>query len=538
MVGHRNCSVIGCGNSGAKLKKWLKILCPTHQCNQGSGWCNCPPPFTLFTFPTQMRDNDRRQRWIKTINRKCEQGRNWEPNNNSRVCSRHFPDGSPTEENPDPYIDLGYTPLSKMKKVRKHPMVRTPTESPVPTKKSRMDIQQNASHCHSDTEDPIHAEDEHSIPSPNIVLQSPETDNFSCQNEACQNSTKDKEIDELRKSNEKLKQDLTHLRKLKATSQKKQNKQFTWKSLKSDKKLKTFTGIPNKAAFNALYKLIEKKVPKITYWHGPSKVSTKRRKFVSTPKKSGPQRALSSKDEFVLTLMKLRLGSINADLADRFGISQTTVSKIINTWVRFLANELKCLIHNPPKEIAMQHLPKKFTAQKYRNVRHIIDCTEMFIETPKDPKLKAATWSDYKHHQTLKVLVSIMPCGTFNFVSEGWGGRTSDIVVTRESGFYDLLEYGDEVMADKGFTIAEDLLIRHARLHIPPGKRGQEQMGKQAVKKTKEIANLRIFVEQAIRRLKTFHILKNEMPITLLDKFDDVVTICAAICNLYPKLCT
>lgn len=127
---------------------------------------------------------------------------------------------------------------------------------------------------------------------------------------------------------------------------------------------------------------------------------------------------------------------------------------------------------------------------------------------------------------------------TFNFVSEGWGGRTSDIVVTRESGFYDLLEYGDEVMADKGFTIAEDLLIRHARLHIPPGKRGQEQMGKQAVKKTKEIANLRIFVEQAIRRLKTFHILKNEMPITLLDKFDDVVTICAAICNLYPKLCT
>lgn len=145
----------------------------------------------------------------------------------------------------------------------------------------------------------------------------------------------------------------------------------------------------------------------------PSKVSTKRRKFGSTPKKSGPQRTLSSKDEFVRTLMKLRLGSINADLADRFGISQTTVSKIINTWVRFLANELKCLIHNPPKEIAMQHLPKKFTAQKYRNVRHIIDCTEMFIETPKDPKLKTATWSDYKHHQTLKVLVSIMPCGMY-----------------------------------------------------------------------------------------------------------------------------
>ena len=85
-------------------------------------------------------------------------------------------------------------------------------------------------------------------------------------------------------------------------------------------------------------------------------------------------------------------------------------------------------------------------------------------------------------------------------------------------------------MADKGFTIAEVLLIRHARQHIPPGKRGSEQMRKKDVVKTKEIPNLRIFVEQAIRRLKTFRIL-------LVDKFHDIVTICAALCNPYPKLC-
>ena len=119
-----------------------------------------------------------------------------------------------------------------------------------------------------------------------------------------------------------------------------------------------------------------------------------------TPTKFGRKRALSSKDEFVLTSMKLRLGSIDADLADRFGTSTTTASKIFNTWVRFLAEGLKFLIYNPLKEVALQHLPKKFECPKYRNVRHVIDCTEMFIKTPKDPKLKAATWSDYKHHQT------------------------------------------------------------------------------------------------------------------------------------------
>ena len=58
-------------------------------------------------------------------------------------------------------------------------------------------------------------------------------------------------------------------------------------------------------------------------------------KISGTPKKSGPRRLLSVKVELILTLMKLRLVSVNADLAVRFQISETTVSKVINTWVRF-----------------------------------------------------------------------------------------------------------------------------------------------------------------------------------------------------------
>ena len=42
-------------------------------------------------------------------------------------------------------------------------------------------------------------------------------------------------------------------------------------------------------------------------------------------------------------------------------------------------------------------LSKKFKKPGYLNVHHIIDCTEVFIETPSDPSLKASTWSDYKH---------------------------------------------------------------------------------------------------------------------------------------------
>ena len=108
--------------------------------------------------------------------------------------------------------------------------------------------------------------------------------------------------------------------------------------------------------------------------------------------------------------------------------------------------------------------------------------------------------------------------------------------MTRESEFYNILEPYDAVMADRGFTIAEDLLVHRADLFIPPGKRGQEQFTKVDVQKTNTIANLRIFVEQPIRRLKTFRTIKKELSISLIGNLDSIVIVCAALCNLYKPL--
>ena len=50
--------------------------------------------------------------------------------------------------------------------------------------------------------------------------------------------------------------------------------------------------------------------------------------------------------------------------------------------------------------------------------------------------------------------------------------------------------------------------------------------------KTKKIANMRILVEQVIRRLKLFRILASELPLTLMRCFDDIVVVCAALTNM------
>jgi hypothetical protein len=67
---------------------------------------------------------------------------------------------------------------------------------------------------------------------------------------------------------------------------------------------------------------------------------------------------------------------------------------------------------------------------------------------------------------------------------------------------------------------------------IPPGRKGESQMTEADVARTGAVANRRIFVEQAIRRIKTFKFLQNEVSITQIHVVDDVMKIVCGLCNL------
>ena len=90
-------------------------------------------------------------------------------------------------------------------------------------------------------------------------------------------------------------------------------------------------------------------------------------------KKAGRTRKLRVKDEFFLTLVRLRLGLTVWDLAFRFKISRSTVSSVENTWIPFLAKELVHFITWPTQEQNQQSFPKFF--ENYLNTIGIIDCT-------------------------------------------------------------------------------------------------------------------------------------------------------------------
>ena len=79
-------------------------------------------------------------------------------------------------------------------------------------------------------------------------------------------------------------------------------------------------------------------------------------------------------------------------------------------------------------------------------------------------------------------------------------------------------------------------MLKFCTLSVPQGARVKAPMTMTECKTTKTVANLRIHVERAINRIKTFQILKSILSITILHNIDDIVKPCAPLCSLKPFL--
>ena len=152
-----------------------------------------------------------------------------------------------------------------------------------------------------------------------------------------------------------------------------------------------------------------------------------------------------------------------------------------------------------------------------RKTTVIIDCFEIFIDRPTNLLARVQTFSSYKHHNTVKVLIGITPQGTNCFVSEAWGGRTADKFLTENCGILDNHLPGDLVLADRGFTVHESVWFVQANLNIPAFTKGKNQLDPIDVEKTRKIATVRIHVEELLvclgRNIQFFNNLYQ--PITL-----------------------
>ena len=179
-------------------------------------------------------------------------------------------------------------------------------------------------------------------------------------------------------------------------------------------------------------------------------------------------------------------------------------------------------------------MPQSFK-NDYPHTRVIIDCTELFIETPSQPRTQSATFSTYKNHNTGKGLIGISPRGDLTFVSEMYAGNTSDKQLTNDCGIMKLLEPGDEVMVNRAFEIEENL-PPGVSFNIPPFLGDQQQFSEEDEIKTRRIAKQGIHVERAIQRIKSFRILKHDLPISMAVDLNKIWVICSYLTLFFRPL--
>lgn len=489
----------------AKQKAWRGQYCCVPLCRSSSGEKAererlGMQRLSFHSFPDVT--TDRGKMWITRVRR--DPGRNFVINSNTKVCSLHF--------TPDDYISgksgrrvLNATAIPSVFPWTREVHLRATTTSQLAASVyQRSDLAEEQIITPVDNDDMSYCPREDCMEVEGSIINAVEVMQMK--------------IDELQ----------TKLAQVQSTYEK---SLFRLENVcHNDELVKFYTGFSDFQTLTAFYEeVLESDAKVMRQWEG------KNSKDDYDDIKAGRACKLPLLEQFFLTLVRLNLGLLELDLANRFNISKSSVSRIISTWINLMFHSLKALERYPQWHIVQKYMPEVFK-KDYPNTRLIIDATEFPIERPSSLVSQSCTFSSYKNRNTVKVLVGIMPSGVVTFVSPTYEGSISDRKLVESSGLLDLLETGDEIMADKGFQIQDLLAPLGVRLNIPPFLSSNTQMSADDVLHTRKIAHLRIHVERAIGRAKQFRILQHVLPASMWDSINELVYVCFMLTNFSPPL--
>lgn len=282
-----------------------------------------------------------------------------------------------------------------------------------------------------------------------------------------------------------------------------------------------YTGFSSYKHFVTFYQCIEPNAQNMRsmYYHGGETMSL-----------AGRKRNMLLIDELFMFLCRLRVGLMEQDLSVRFNCSVATVSRKIITWVNFLYFVLGRIPIWLSKTIVDECMPECFKIL-YPRTRVILDCTEIRTQQPSSLVLNSQMYSNYKGTCTFKCLLGISPHGLVTFISPLYTGCMSDVEITKLSGILELLEPGDDVMADKGFTLKKVLQEKNVTLNIPAFLSCKKRFTAEEIKETEQIAKLRIHIERVNRRIKENHLFDTPLPMTLAGSSNQLWAVACLMSN-------
>ena len=291
----------------------------------------------FYTIPAKQV---RREAWLRAISRA-----RWEAKSSDRLCGEHFVSGRPSR---DPK-NVDYVPTlfkdgkrrancsvpdrKREERSAKRAKVRESEEDVLTAAEGLLNMSAMASSCEDALRD-ASTQTDHAFPMLDPDYLVPPNQELSV------------EVTALQEELESLKHSLPN-----SPLQLMAN---------SNQKTKFYTGLPTYEVFTALFHYLE-----------PQVLSLRQKDVESETVARGRKRKLSLMEEFVAVLMRLRLGLLLEDVADRFAISPATMSKIFTTWIKVMSKAMKVIFPWPSREQVRSVTPERFLP--YPNTRVILD---------------------------------------------------------------------------------------------------------------------------------------------------------------------
>lgn len=224
--------------------------------------------------------------------------------------------------------------------------------------------------------------------------------------------------------------------------------------------------------------------------------------------------------------MHLSVGLPLRDLAERFDIHHTTARRVIATWTHFLYYLLGSQHLWIPRETVRAQLPPEFSA--FPDTQVLLDCTEIFCQTPSSLLLQSEVFSMYKSHATFKAMTGMAPHGAITFMSGLYAVSMSDREIFNMTGIANRLTPDMAIIVDKGFLVGN---LSPCKFYRPAFLSRNTQMSREDVMQTQSIACLRVHVERCIRRVKENKHFDIEIPLSVCESIEELFNVAFFLVN-------
>lgn len=283
----------------------------------------------------------------------------------------------------------------------------------------------------------------------------------------------------------------------------------------SDSHVTSVTGIPNFHTLNIIINLVNK-------FHKSNEV----------------QNVISLNDKVVLTLMKLKHNFSYGTLSKVFNVSPVACRRIFQSIIQELAYVFKSIIYFPAKELIVENFPACFQ-ESLSKVRLILDCVKILIQKPSCKCRTVTICSHFNTNHTVKYMTGFTPAGLICFVSKGYSGHISERTMFEQSKVItNLIPFADAVMVSEEFII-EDIVQNHnVELIKSPSTEIRNQLSSEETMLSSEemmiykVVEAWVPLERSIKKIKSFKILQNKLPCSLVPFCDDIFNTICGINNL------